>query len=133
MNRNDLAPLAARDSGRSVQFATALAHGVADFRPEDLAYGALTLSFGLSAWMRRASVGIDEAWAGVLLLRTTLLQVAGLDRSSEPVPLRTTDDRTAFVSTTVYLDGLLGRAACALGKTRKDVTADVVSRLVSLS
>ncbi len=133
MNRTDLAPVATRDKGRSVQFATALAHGVADFRPEDLAHGALTLSFGLSAWMRRASVGIEEAWAGVLLLRAALLQEAGLDRATEPVPLRTSDDRTAFVSTTVYLDGLLGRAAGALGKTRKDVTADVINRLVASS
>lgn len=133
MTRNDLAQLATRENGRSVQFATALAHGVSDFRPEDLAHGALTLSFGLSAWMRRTSVGIDEAWTGVLLLRTALLQVAGFDRASEPIPLRTTDDRTAFVSTTVYLDGLLGRAAHALGKSRKAVTAEVISQLVSLS
>jgi len=112
-----------------VQFATALAHGVADFEPEDLAHGALTLSFGLSAWMRRSSVGFEEAWAGVLMLRGALLEVAGLDRRSEPVPLRVGDAKTTLVSMTVYLDGLLERAAYASQKGRWAVAADAVDLL----
>jgi hypothetical protein len=115
-----------REVGRSVQFATALAHGVADFEPEDLAHGALTLTIGLSAWMRRTSVGVEEAWAGVLMLRGALVEVAGLDRGSEPFPLRTDDSKTALVSMTVYLDGLLERAAQAAQKGRWAVAADAI-------
>ena len=118
-----------REVRRSVQFATALAHGVADFEAEDLAHGALTLSFGLSAWMRRTSVGIDEAWTGVHMLRGALLEVAGLDRRSEPVPLRAGDTKTSLVSMTVYLDGLLERAASATQKGRWAVAADAIDLL----
>lgn len=117
--------------GRSVDFARALAHGVADFAPEDLAHDALTLTFGLSAWMRRTSVGYEQAWAGVLLLRSALLEVGGLDRSSEPIPLRPSDPKTALVSMTVYLDGLVSRAACASGKSRWDVVCDAVERFAA--
>lgn len=117
------------ETGRSLQFATALAHGVADFRADDLAHGALTLTFGLSAWMRRTSVGLEEAWAGVLLLRDALLEVAGLDRTTEPIPLRANDARTALVSMTVYLDGLLERAAHVSRKGRRVVAADAVRLL----
>ncbi|MGC9962865.1 MAG: hypothetical protein ABSE47_13315 [Acidimicrobiales bacterium] len=112
-----------------MQFSTALAHGVADFEAEDLAHGALTLTFGLSAWMRRTSVGIEEAWAGVLLVRDALLEVGGLDRRTEPVPLRASDPRTALISATVYLDGLLARAAHALGDERRSVAAAAVAHI----
>lgn len=118
---------------RSVQFATALAHGVADFEAEDLTHGALTLTFGLSAWMRRTAVGFEEAWAGVLLLRSALLEVGGLDRVSEPIPLRASDAKTALVSTTVYLDGLLQRASYATGRCRRDVAEDAVDCLGPLA
>lgn len=111
---------------RAVQFATALAHGVADFEPEDLTSDALRLTFDLSAWMRRTSVGAEEAWSGVLLLRNALLEVAGLECTSEPVPLRALDTKMALASMTVYLDGLLERAARATHKGRWAVAGDAV-------
>jgi hypothetical protein len=120
---------AAKQDKQGSDFATALAHGVADFRADDLSHGALTLTFGLSAWMRRCSVGAEEAWAGVLMLRAALLEVAGLDRASEPVPLRASDAKTALVSTTIYLDGLLTRAAKATRQDRQAVMAQAVELL----
>ena len=127
----DVAQALKQTGGRSVDFATALAHGVADLAAEDLAHDALTLTFGLSAWMRRSSVGYEQAWAGVLLLRSALLAVGGLDRSSEPIPLRASDPKTALVSMTVYLDGLVSRAAGASGKGRWDVVCDAVERFAA--
>jgi len=125
-----MAEAARQDEDRAMQFATALAHGVGDFDPADLEHDALTLTFGLSAWMRRCAVGFDEAWEGVLMLREALLEVAGLDRTTEPVPLRASDPRTALVSTTVYLDGLVARAVRLSGKTRATVVSDAVDLLM---
>jgi hypothetical protein len=124
-----VAQAAEQKRGRSRQFSTALLHGVADFEAEDLAHGALTLTFGLSAWMRLTSVGIEEAWAGVLLVRDALLEVGGLDRCTEPIPLRASDARTALISATVYLDGLLARATHALDDERRSVAAAAVAHI----
>jgi hypothetical protein len=120
---------AKQSAGGPVEFAAELAHGVADFKPDDLAHDALTVTFGLSAWMRRCSVGFEEAWAGVTMLRAALLKVGGLDRATEPVPLRAGDARTALVNMTVYLDGLVSRAAHTAGSGRSEVIAGAVDLL----
>jgi len=117
------------DSRRAVQFAKALAHGVAELGTEDPTHDAIELTSGLSAWMGRTSVGLEEAWAGVLMLRLALLEVAGLDLESEPTPLRPGDPKIALVGMTVYLDGLLERAARATAKGRWAVAGDAVGRL----
>lgn len=114
-----------------MEFATELARGVADFRQDDLAHDGLTVTFGLSAWMRRCSVGFEEAWAGVTMLRAALLEVAGLDRATEPVPLRAGDPRTALINMTVYLDGLVSRAARLTGSGRLEIIAGAVDLLDS--
>jgi len=120
---------AKRSAGRSAEFAAELAHGVADFRPDDLAHDALTVTFGLSAWMRRCSVGFEEAWAGVMMLRTALLEAGGLDWATEPVPLRAADAKTALVNMTIYLDGLASRAARTTGADRSEIIAGAVGML----
>ncbi len=117
------------DTRRALQFAKALAHGVAELSPEDPTHGAIELTSGLSAWMGRTSVGLEEAWAGVLMLRRALLEVAGLDFESEPTPLRPLDPNIALVGMTVYLDGLLERAARATAKGRWAVAGDAVELL----
>ena len=76
---------------------------------------SLSLSFGLSAWMKRFGLGLDETVDTILSLRTALLSVSGLDAASEPVPLRVADRVILVLNLAVYLEGLLGRAARALG------------------
>jgi hypothetical protein len=124
-----MAEAAKQSVRRSVQFAAELAHGVADFKPDDLAYDALTVSFGLSAWMRRSSVGFEQAWEGVMMLRAALLEAGGLDRATEPVLLRAADARTALVNMTVYLDGLVSRGARRTGADRSEIIAQAVDML----
>jgi hypothetical protein len=124
-----MAEAAKHSVGRSVEFATALARGVADFKADDLAYDGLTVTFGLSAWMRRCSVGFEEAWAGVTMLRSVVLEAGSLDRASEPVPLRAADPRTALVNMTVYLDGLVSRAARTTGSDRSEIIALAIDML----
>lgn len=124
-----MAEAAKQGAGRSVEFATVLARGVADFRQDDLAHDALTVRFGLSAWMRGCSVGFEEAWAGVTMLRTALLEAGGLDIATEPVPLRAADHKMALINMTVYLDGLVARAARSAGSGRSEIVADAVGLL----
>jgi len=85
---------------------------------EGQAAGPLSLPFGLSAWMMRYGVGVSDTVDAVLGLRSALLEVSGLDSSSEPVPLRVADPVTFVLNLAVYLDGLVSRAARALGVTR---------------
>jgi 4a-hydroxytetrahydrobiopterin dehydratase len=124
-----MAEAAKQSVGRSGEFAAELARGVADFKPDDLCHDALTVTFGLSAWMRRCSVGFEEAWAGVTILRAVLVEAGGLDQATEPVPLRAADAKTALVNMTVYLHGLVSRAAHTAGRGRHEMIADAVDLL----
>jgi hypothetical protein len=78
---------------------------------EPLPPGDLAIPLGLSAWIVRASVDLPDAFDALLRLRAEVLAVSGLDRASEPVPLRVGDPRAALRSLGSYLFDLVGRAA----------------------
>ena len=98
-----------------IDFASEVLHCVARLSGGGQVAASLSLSFGLSAWMKRFGLGLDETVDTILSLRTALLSVSGLDTASEPVPLRVADRVIFVLNLAVYLDGLLGRAARALG------------------
>lgn len=98
-----------------VGFAGDVLHFIACLSADGQPAGSLSLPFGLSAWMKRYGLGVDEAISAVLSLRTALVSVSGLDAASEPVPLRVADRVMFVLNLAVYLDGLLDRAASALG------------------
>jgi hypothetical protein len=76
-----------------------------------MAPGDLSIPLGLSAWIVRASVDLPDAFEALLRLRTGVLAVSGIDRATEPVPLRVGDPRAALRSLGSYLYDLVGRAA----------------------
>lgn len=78
---------------------------------EPLGPGDLAIPLGLSAWIVRASVDLPDAFDALLRVRAEVLAVSGLDRVSEPVPLRVGDPRAALRSLGSYLYDLVGRAA----------------------
>jgi hypothetical protein len=98
-----------------IDFASEVLHCVARLSGGGQVAASLSLSFGLSAWMKRFGLGLDETVDTILSLRTALLSVSGLDTASEPVPLRVADRVIFVLNLAVYLEGLLGRAARALG------------------
>jgi len=112
-----------------VDFASEVLHCIACLCGEGRAEGSLSLSFGLSAWMKQYCVGVDETVNAILSLRTALLSVSGLDAASEPVPLRVQDHVVFVLNLAVYLEGLLGRAAGTLGATPGE-TADAAVELL---
>jgi len=91
---------------------------------------SLSLPFGLSASMKRHGLGLDETISAILSLRRDLLLLPGIDAASEPVPLRVPDRVMFVLNLAVYLDGLLGRAAKALGVSRGEA-ADVAVELLA--
>lgn len=124
-----MAEVAEQAVDRRVEFARALGRGVVDWAPEDFVETALTLPFGLSAWMRQCAVDPEEACAAIRLLRDSLVEVSGLHRASEPRPLVPADRKVAVINMTVYLDSLVGRASRCAGRGRQEILAAAVANL----
>jgi hypothetical protein len=124
-----VAHMAEQAVDRRVDFACALGRGVVDWAPEDFLETALTLPFGLSAWMRQCAVDPEEACAAIWLLRDSLVEVSGLHRASEPRPLIPGDRKVAVINMTVYLDSLVSRAARCAGTDRQEILAAAVANL----
>ena len=97
-----------------------LGRGVVDWGPEDFVETALTLPFGLSAWMRQCAVDPEDACAAIWLLRDSLVEVSGLHRASEPRPLVPADRKVAVINMTVYLDSLVARASRCARRGRQE-------------
>jgi hypothetical protein len=111
---------------RSTRFAHEALHGLAVLGPEDHAAGNLSLPLGLSLWMRRGGLDVHGARHALLGLRAALLDAAGLDARTEPIPLQVADPVAAAISVAVYVDGLLTRAAGSVGTTRVDMAERAV-------
>lgn len=92
-------------------FARSAGLGLVEFVPNDLIGGNLSLVCALSAWLRFNDVDVSEACAGFLRLRGALVEVSGLDASSEPIPLMAGDAPTALMGLGAYMHGLIRRAA----------------------
>ena len=106
---------------RPFPFTSALARGIARLDAEDRRAGSLTLPLGLSLWMQRGGIGVTEAVDAMLDLRAALVEVAGLDRRSEPTPLLAGEPHTAVVGLARYLDDLMARAARWAGVSRVEL------------
>ncbi len=92
------------------EFAEAILRGlseVAESEPD------LALELGLTAWMRQGGRGIEEAQCAMVALRSAILEVAEMDRRSEPSPLTGVSARTDLLNWAVYLADLVRRAAWA--------------------
>lgn len=124
-----MADVAEQAVDRRVGFARALGHGVVDWAPEDFAERALTLPFGLSAWMRQCDVDPEEACSAIWLLRDALLEVSGLSRADEPRPLLPADRKVAVINMTVYLNSLVARAGRCAGTGRVEILRAAVASL----
>jgi len=113
------------------RFALEAAHGLAELEPDDLAPGNLTLPLGLSVWMRRGRVGLEDARHALFALRRALLAASGLDERTEPVPLVVADPVAATINLAFYLDDLLRRAAAAAEVSRSELAGRAAALLVA--
>jgi hypothetical protein len=114
----------ARLGGRELDFAGCVVRCIVALSDEGEvpATGSLSVPLGLTLWMRRFGVDTAGIVDAIFGLRDALLQVAGLEPSLEPVPLRVADPVTFVLNLAAYLDGLVSRAGHATGLSRGEVT-----------
>ena len=113
------------------EFAEAVVTCVVSLSEEGPTAGSLSVPFGLTAWMQRYGADLSDTIDTVFNLRTALLTAAGLDRGSEPVPLPVGDQVLFVLNLASYLEGLLDRAARALGGSIREAADAAVELLRS--
>jgi len=116
-----------QDAAREFAFQAGL--GLAELVPTDLVGGNLTLVFALSAWLRMSGMEPLGACSSLLALRRALVEASGLDQATEPVPLLAGDPRSALLNLSVYLHGLICRAASCAGSPTVTVVQEALSLL----
>ena len=110
-------------------FAPALLSGLADLGPVEPFSGDLSLELGISLWLRTSGTSLLEARGTLLALRRTILEVCGLDPSTEPVPMVGRSPRADVVNLVAYLSDLLRRASNVAGDSLHVVVDRVVADL----
>ena len=96
-------------------FVPALLGGLAELGPVEPFSGDLSLELGISIWLRTNGTSLMEARGTLLEVREVILQVCGLDPSTEPVPLVGRSPRCDVVNLVAYVGDLLRRAAPEAG------------------
>ncbi len=71
----------------------------------------LCLELGLSYWISRSDMRLDEALPALMALRTALIRASGLAFTTEPVPFVGLSHRVDVLNLAAYLRGLIVRAA----------------------
>ena len=102
-------------TGAPQGFGPAVLCGLAELGPVDPSSGDLSLELGVSAWMRNHATTLEEARGLLLDIRLRILETAGLDESTEPVPFVGRSPRLDVIMLISYVAGLVRRAAAASG------------------
>ncbi len=121
----------APDPTAATRFATSALVGLATFGPRPPGGPDLALELGLSAWMRRAGAGTEEAVGALWALREAVLGAGGVDRGREPVPLTGRGPRQDTLTLASYLADLLARVDATGGVDHPAVVARATARLHS--
>jgi len=109
-------------------FVPALLDGLTELGPVEPFSGDLSLELGISVWLRRSGTSLMEARGTLLEIREVILQVCGLDPSTEPVPLVGRSPRGDVVNLVAYVGDLLRRAAPRAGGVQA-LVAQVVGEM----
>ena len=86
-------------------------HEVESSRPS---HQDLSLELGLSVWMQHHAIADDDCRSAMLAIRAALLEVAGMDARSEPVPLHGRSPEGDIANFAAYLADLFVRASAAV-------------------
>jgi hypothetical protein len=110
-------------------FGQALLTGLAEFGPVEPFSGDLSLELGISVWLRTSGTSLIEARSSLLEIRRLILEVCGLDPSTEPFPMVGRSPRSDVVNLVGYVSELLRRASAGLGRGVGAVVESVVAEL----
>ncbi len=103
--------------------------GLAELGPVDSTTGDLTLELGLSVWMRRNEITLEEARRALLALRKHVIDACELDPATEPVPFVGRSPRLDVVTLISYLGQLLRRGASSAGLSTRGLAERVMAEL----
>jgi hypothetical protein len=110
-------------------FGPALLGGLAELGPVEPFSGDLSLELGISLWLRTSGTSLVEARSSLLEIRHVILEVCGLDPSTEPFPMVGRSPRSDVVNLVGYISELLRRASAGLGRGVEAVVDAVVAEL----
>jgi hypothetical protein len=110
-------------------FGPALLSGLAELGPVEPFSGDLSLELGISLWLRTSGTSLIEARSSLLEIRHVILEVCGLDPSTEPFPMVGRSPRSDVVNLVGYISELLRRASAGLGRGVEAVVDAVVAEL----
>jgi hypothetical protein len=91
----------------------------------------LSLELGISVWMRRNDVAYDDCRAAMLAIRASLLEIAGMDAETEPIPLYGRSPEVDMANFAAYLTDLFQRASVAVDCEVPHVIGQVGEHLAS--
>jgi hypothetical protein len=91
----------------------------------------LTLELGLSIWMKRNDIAYDDCRAAMLAIRASLLEVAGMDAQTEPIPLHGHSPEVDVANFASYLAELFIRASAAIECDLPQIVGQVSEHLAS--
>ena len=91
----------------------------------------LSLELGLSVWMQHHAIADDDCHSAMLAIRAALLEVAGMDARSEPVPLHGRSPEVDIATCAAYLADLFVRASAAVECELPHVIGRVSEHLAS--
>ena len=103
--------------------------GLAELGPVEPHSGDLSLELGLSVWMRRSGISLEEARRALLALREDVIEACGLDAATEPVPFVGRSVRLDVVTLISYLGQLLRRGAARAGLSTRALAERVMAEL----
>ena len=110
-------------------FGPALLGGLAELGAVDPFSGDLSLELGISVWLRTSETSLFEARSSLLEIRRVILEVCGLDPSTEPFPMVGRSPRSDVLNLVGYISELLRRACAGMDRSVEAVIAAVVAQL----
>ncbi len=105
----------------STGFLTAFVAGLVQLGPIEPRSGDLSIELGISVWMRRSGTPVAEASTVLGELRVALVEAAGLDLATEPVPLVGHAPARDLLTLVLTVSDLLDRAVVASGLSRDEL------------
>jgi hypothetical protein len=91
----------------------------------------LSLELGLSVWMQRNDIAFDDCRAAMRAIRDSLLEIAGMDAETEPVPLYGRSPEVDVANFAAYLADLFTRASATVDSEISHVIGQVSDHLAS--
>jgi hypothetical protein len=88
----------------------------------------VALELGVSLWFQQSGARMDAVRSTLVELRNGLLDVAGLDAATEPVPLRGRSERSDLLQLTHAVCQLVRRAAGRTGWEPEELAAAISRR-----